>query len=1260
MEDKQGASESRKHIECHITITQSAEKIINIEEVREASFDSHKKGGIELGKIDLSEIIGLPSPDYIPRFVRALSKKEASEQEINLVNALENYSKIVLLGASGVGKTTELKHIAHYLSASKDKVVRWVSLNNYTGGEIQSYISGHNQGTDLSQLILFLDGLDEVQDRGLAIREINRFSDAYPQVKVVLSCRFNFYNIETAPDKRDGTLSGFQAFELERLTYAQTDTYIRQKLDHAADSFFEELRTKQIIELLVIPFYLSLLTGYYSHNHKLPQSKAELFEYILKEKIGHDLKRKEREATPLTSNPQKAIIPLAKIAFVMECLGKNQLNQAELHRIVHSQAERTLLNYFFFESKPKENDTYQFQHNNFQEYLAARVVSRANLKTILSLITFEDNPEKVKLSWQNTIHFLLEMLPKPHSLMEWMSTNSPETLLLAEPDRIDADLRFRVFKKIFKKLADQHQKISSYTYYRYLINFAQNEQALDYLIKNISSQESYRKNNALSILSDYGLSRVPSSLLDTLITKLRDIVFAPDYQGNTALKAYLSLLSHQDRQEIKRVIDVFFFSTDHHQRYLVYDTVHRFDFQDECIDQILEAAQQYLRRKSGDGLTNEITNLKTCLKKVKEEDSLIKALGFISNLSSRRDYWDDVLRTILDRAIELHPGSQKIYEDVKAEILQKLPIFGQSPEKNPYLVYVKKLERGQDLFQAIYNRKKRLGPFSIRILVYLASKEGIEFVLREFEQGNWAEENLSSFQEELTLRNQELQAYLVALASEREVSLPTLPVKVDYEKQQLDKLNRQKELLFDRQKFIAEVERFYDLVGKDRLTDKEFLELELYEQFSEVTTTFLMPDQDGFCDKKRDIDFLVNDQNWQTYSLQKLKELIINRKELILTKTDIAQIKDWCDSQASEINFTTSFKKARVPSSSKWHCRKEDGLFSFFLRKFSWYDYPKALYLDMLSYPELEDVNGVSNKLARIFPFVSDHPDISIDEVKERVLSNLREGIQIPFVLDNHVRFCAEQKVAEAIRHLPDYFSSDWDADFKEPAIQTYLKLEGNPEIVLKQLKQINDEQHWKRVLRELSQYSTPELETYLQDQLNENHTDENKLEIAAYLSLFGKNKVFNRLVDYLENHKKLPGHWDYHPLNLILQLNNTDIIPSLFKFYQLGYHLNLHQNRDGRDFLYIFGTILHNICQSKENYEATQKALQRFIRKLKIKKLFFWVLRRDLSVVKEMIADLKKYAEKIEHNHFTSKKSKLDLKEAIAIYDSIWQQDNL
>ena len=174
----------------------------------------------------------------------------------SLVNVILQQKRIVLLSDAGVGKTIELQQVAWYFSTGEKHLnPLLVSLNKYVQSLSELLPPNWNEIPE-SQLLLVLDGLDEIesQNRRAAIRQIETFSDQHPDARIIVSCRTNFYNLETK--QISGTLSKFSSYILLNLNAEDIQNYIDKALGNFARDFNNTIIRNQLQELLKIDIIL--------------------------------------------------------------------------------------------------------------------------------------------------------------------------------------------------------------------------------------------------------------------------------------------------------------------------------------------------------------------------------------------------------------------------------------------------------------------------------------------------------------------------------------------------------------------------------------------------------------------------------------------------------------------------------------------------------------------------------------------------------------------------------------------------------------------------------------------------------------------------------------------------------------------------------------------------------------------------------------------------------------------------------------------
>ncbi|MEH2463620.1 NACHT domain-containing protein [Nostoc sp.] len=205
------------------------------------------------------------------------------------VEAVEKYSKLMILGKPGAGKTTFLKYLAIQCIGGKfqaELVPIFVTLKNfaeaankpgllqYINEEAINPISSIPDILSYGKALVLLDGLDEVreEDSDRILKEIREFSDRFPKNQFVMTCRIaareytfeKFTEVEVA-DFDDGQISNF------------ANNWFKDKAVKP-ENFIKRLEeNNRIKELAASPLLLTLLCLAFEESGDFPANRSELY-----------------------------------------------------------------------------------------------------------------------------------------------------------------------------------------------------------------------------------------------------------------------------------------------------------------------------------------------------------------------------------------------------------------------------------------------------------------------------------------------------------------------------------------------------------------------------------------------------------------------------------------------------------------------------------------------------------------------------------------------------------------------------------------------------------------------------------------------------------------------------------------------------------------------------------------------------------------------------------------------------------------------
>lgn len=441
-----------------------------------------------------------PVDDYISRKLLPLDVALADEwiqylnraKRVSLFDALQKDKLVLLLGDAGQGKSLEMNNLAHRLSGLSCYPFL-IRLRDYTGQEIPELLPPGIESVPAHLRVLMFDGYDELtsDDASLFRKRIANYVNGNPGINIVISSRSNFCRAEK--DNNARTFPGFFVYRLCELTHADIREYL---LSHniSPDEFDRAANAGNVKSLLACAFYLCKLVSIFKKENRLPPKK-HLMDTLVEESFTFD---DSKYSMPLEDNKYELMLLLTKVAFAMQLMQAVKLDQGVYQQLFRNEKDRILLKHSgLFE---KVGESWQFQHNNFREYLAAKYLSELEQNKVLSYVSYNGD---IKPSWLNTLGYLtgfdLEWLPK------WLETSTPETLVKVEPDRVDAATRYQVFERIFTKYETRHLWFSEdLCTIEELSRFSHSPKALDFLLGRIATPvHPISQYTAINILRNY-------------------------------------------------------------------------------------------------------------------------------------------------------------------------------------------------------------------------------------------------------------------------------------------------------------------------------------------------------------------------------------------------------------------------------------------------------------------------------------------------------------------------------------------------------------------------------------------------------------------------------------------------------------------------------------------------------------------------------------------------------------------------------------
>jgi predicted NACHT family NTPase len=408
--------------------------------------------------VELTELMRDVSPEKFDRFCLG----DVRERRVPGLEAIETFSKLMILGKPGAGKTTFLKHLAIQCIGGKfqgDRVPVFVTLKDFAEADGQpdllEYIErlvginpvGARHAVPLptvlaaGRALILLDGLDEVRDADSSrvLRQIRDFSQQFPQNQFVITCRLA---------AREYTFERFTEVEIADFDDKQiadfSDKWFRSKNDPIkAERFVQKLEEDEPIrELATNPLLLTLLCLVFEDSGSFPTNRAELYQtgvdVLLKK---WDVKRNiEREQVYKRLSLKRKEDLLSQIARTTFEAGNYFFKQREVERYItqyiqnlpdastdpealelDSAAVLKSIEAHHGLFVERARGIYSFSHLTFHEYFTARkIVTSCNPyaaddPTLQSLVT-----HLTETRWREVFLLTVGMLDSADTLVQLM------------------------------------------------------------------------------------------------------------------------------------------------------------------------------------------------------------------------------------------------------------------------------------------------------------------------------------------------------------------------------------------------------------------------------------------------------------------------------------------------------------------------------------------------------------------------------------------------------------------------------------------------------------------------------------------------------------------------------------------------------------------------------------------------------------------------------------------------------------------------
>lgn len=796
--------------------------------------------------------------NYIERSCSSVLSKDLSLYEI-----IKYEKRLIILGDAATGKSQELRNLYNKLIDNNTNTPFFYELKNYLGEDIENIIPSKFHLYD--NPILLFDGYDELETNYIRIfvSKLNSFIGKFCNIKIVVTSRNNFYdkNQETQP------LTSFSLCSLNELSNKDIENYVETR--NADKFYFDKIESS----FLTNPFYLQALVDL-SLKQKKVKNKCELMDELL------EISYENYEIKNKIINKQKLLIELENKAFELVSKGTTQIDQFDE-------------NILKFDWIKKEKNHYSFIHNNYKEFLAARYLSKFEIKELkVKICLFINNRFYIKPQFFNIMGFLIQLRKDDKELLEFLKENGKEVIFNSELNSFSNEEKSNLIASILEELKIKKSWID---YTRYSIdkiaNWSDNLTTvnklyeylnlINYRTVNITIIEILLKTECVKIIKQKIITKMLEWLSD-------DIVFRDTLLLSHIIE-FLSIL-YGNTIEIKYLCNKYINDNRSAIRYCVYEIIYNNHLSDEYIEIIISNKQKWkhkLHSHSEDEISDfpESFFLPKIINDIQNQDILTK-------IGEKLLYDNESENIVLNSWFDNIENIVQINRKLKNFLLTCFVTLKQSYNvmvfENRITHIIIKQNLSDDCYQVILNSNYEIY-YKLKFMSKIATKKIIKKIIQSLQENP---KLINNFIENLRCHNENTE--------DIEKELGKYNIKYDNEKSifsnQEQKMQKEWDDIFDKQKIKNSLIEIFELCDKDNIIWNDIPLEDIYNQYPHYILNYF--NNNRTYNKKiiEESKITIDEQiNFIQEYINKFDKIQIKNEQKVL-------IKKWCDKEIKKID----------------------------------------------------------------------------------------------------------------------------------------------------------------------------------------------------------------------------------------------------------------------------------------------------------------------------------------------------------------------
>jgi hypothetical protein len=1050
-----------------------------------------------------------------------------NNQKTNLAEVVNSNKRNVLLGVGGLGKTTEINFLANKISSSDNFYcfkVRLIKYANTLDDLLKAYCPNWQNVPMGFKTLFILDGLDEVGSLKIdtASKEIKQFSVLHSEINILVTCRTNFNPFNKEEDESTEN-NNFNELFLNEINDNDIKTFIFKECS-SPEIFLQAVKKSNIGEIFKNPFYLVNAVEIFNSQNIIPESKSDFFRKLIDQRIEGE--KKKSNSFRDNVNEYFLIEGLKLLALTMQFSGLYQISNYDFNRIIKKQETRDAIKRIFFY---REENNWQFEHNNFQEFLAADAILRLGWGKIKKLILLPN--KKLKPKWLNAFSFLVNLIPNNNELISWFVEHDIDSLVKVEPDKMERDIRNQVFIQILDNHSTNETIIWGLSYSTQdLYRFGQlekNEKLIKFLLIELQKSESTIQSisNAVHLLAE----------LDnpgTFKERIRQIFFELlKDKGNHKFGITYTILNSFSKWKMFDVEtkDILTCNENLFDKEAPLSSLCHYLIDGKFTDITAELVYKLILSFEDHRVIGAEYVLYNVVKLISHNEIILLIQKLTpTDFNGRPRIWlSDLFKIINSYAIETYHKDSKIEKVITEYVYASFVYHDQEYAKafksffeKTNLVFTSfKINFIRDLKSEKSNRREF---FTLPSLI--ANTECLDWVVKFYMDNPFSDNMMWNFLISLNIvGNYDGRSYFMQkIKGLTEGRFEPKPSPWDIFNKDKDELYLKS--LLDQELALSFIEKGFKVFGKDEVTREEVIkkQFDQEDRYVDVELTVGLEIISQNSDKKINKDEFIkrfsNKDSWDWFVVDEYYHLIPHKK---LPVENLKWIENWCKENLPNVKIKGAITETKAGSYSFLN------LTNYFLQFAMLIDYPLSefQYLELTNLIGLGDFNiNINNTTTeyRLSDYIKKNTDLT--KFRIQILKNLEEGQLVSWVLDAHVKIIETEGWLEGIRLFPRHIiKSDIPKYVRSRMLRLYKLNKGNPDElvpVLETLAFLGDENYFDW---EVIDYLVEE-RNYITIEFLNNHIDDktiDQLKLGVYLIKADQKIAFDIVT---KNLKKLSG----------------------------------------------------------------------------------------------------------------------------------------